>query len=333
MEAGDTTDLFYVRMDANTVALIRMGLLEPLSGSDTLTADAAQMLPQIEQAITWGDTLYALADELYLPVWMIRKDAAAAPPATVLELLAQDAAWYTTPQQRTMFLANDYNTKPWAKTDYARYALQHYIIEAESAGGSPDFSAECFTMFLESLKAARLSEAEFPEQSNVIAANATYPLLGLGEADVQSQWQWMRSPMVGADGADVISANLFAYVVNPHGANRDAAIAYLEYAAAHRDARLRALLSPDTAQPSLFAYAQEDEGFQALPDAWEVSAQALALYRTDIAPQIDLMLSPLLAIQSLNDTSAFSGMMAAIQAYVQGKTTLDECVAGLNSLK
>ena len=139
--------------------------------------------------------------------------------------------------------------------------------------------------------------------------------------------------MVGADGADVISANLFAYVVNPHGANRDAAIAYLEYAAAHRDARLRALLSPDTAQPSFFAYAQEDESFQALPEAWEVSAPALAVYRTDIAPQIDLMLSPLLVNQSSNDSSAFNGMMEAIQAYVQGKTTLDACVEELNSLK
>lgn len=328
--AGDTTDLFYVRIDADTVALMRTGQLVSLAESGTLAADAAQMLPQIRRAISWEGKLYALADELYLPVWMIRADATAAPPTTVLELLRQDAAWNATPQQPTAFLANDYNTKPWTKTDYARYALQQYIMEAEAAGNPPDFSAECFTAFLESLKNAVLSETEFPAQRNVITANASFLLQGLGDADIQSQWKWMKSPTVGENEPDRILASLYAYVVNPHGANREAAIAYLEYAAAHRSASMRALLSPATATPSLYAYAQDDDNDQTLPESWEVSAQALEEYRTNVAPLLDLMLSPLLATPSSDPASGFGGMLKAIQAYLQGDTTLDACVTELN---
>lgn len=324
LQTGDDVDLFFVRLDATVEHLIRDGQLVPLSQSALITADIEQMLPLIQAGVTLSGTPYALPYTLMIPLWMIRNDAADEAPRTILELLSQDIAWNAKPHSGSMYLANDYNTTPWTKEDYTRYALNQVFEEAEATGQIPDFSAGTFTAFLELLKGAELSTAAQPSQSSVITANSCYMLRGKTSDEATLPWRIIDQPAVTAAQTDAIPATLLVYVLNPNSNNIQLALDFLEYVAQHRSVQDQALFCPDTAEPSLYAYAQEYEDLQSLPESWEVTADALDTYKTDIAPRLSLSLSP----YSRNQSS----MLDTIMQYLDGEITLLQCTERLNAL-
>jgi len=324
LQTGDAVDLFHVRLDAAVAALIRNGQLAPLSPSDCITADIAQMLPQIQAAIAPSGTPYALPSMLQIPLWMIRSDAVTPPPRTLTELLSQDITWNAQPHSGSMYLANNYNTAPWSKESYARYALQHAYEEAAAAGQTPDFSVKEFSSLLEALKNAKLSTAEQPPCSSVITANSSFSLRGRTNDDIWLQWQIMNPPAVMASETDTYPATLLVYALNPNSKNKQLALEFLAYMTQHRIAEEQALLCPDTAGPSLYAYAQEYEDLSALPDSWEVSADALSTYKAEIVPQLSLSFYPYSPNQAL--------MIETVMQYLNGEFTLEQCTERLNAL-
>jgi hypothetical protein len=324
LESGDASDLFYVRLDAAVFQLIRDGLLAPLSQSGILTADIARMLPQIQTAVAPSGTPYVLPEILQIPLWMIRNDAANEPPGTILELISQDIAWNAEPEPGAMYLANDYNAVPWTKQDYARYALQQAYDEAAAAGQTPDFSVEEFSKFLETLKGAELSAAAQPSQSSVVTANSFYMLRGRTSDEARLQRRMMEPPAVTTARTDAVPSTLIVYALNPESKNMRLALDFLEYVAQNRNAGEQALLCPDTAEPSLYAYARDYEDLHSLPESWEVTADALAVYKTDVVPRLSVSLSPYTPNQSL--------MLETVTQYLDDEITLEQCTVRLNAL-
>ncbi len=324
LRAGEDVDLFYVRLDAAVASLLQNGQLAPLSQSAVLAADFDQLLPLVQAAVAPTGTLYAVSDQLWIPLWMIRNDAVTAPPRTLYELLEQDIAWNAQHSPEGMYVANDYNTAPWSKDSYARYALQQAYFEAAAIGQVPDFSSSEFTVFLKRLKSAVLSAAEQPMQSSVVTANSSFTLRGRTNDDPCLQWHIMNPPAVMVSQTDTLPATVLVYVLNPNSKNQQLALQFLEYAAQHRSAEEQALLSPGAAEPSLYAYAQAYESLQSLPESWEVTQTALAAYQMDIVPRLSLSLYPYTANQGQ--------LLETVMQYLHDGITLEQCTQRLAAL-
>ena len=326
LAAGDTADLFYVKMDAAVAQMMQDGTLAPLSQSAILSADISGMLPQVQAAAAPGGTVYAVPDSLQIPLWLIRNNADTEPPQTLIALIRQDIAWSQASPAGALYLANDYNAVPWTARDYARYAVQQAFDESAADGQIPDFSADRFTEFLEALKNAALSDATYPTENTVITANSFFMPRGRAADDGFLHRRIISPPAVTADETQSIPAWLCVYVLNPNSSNKQLAMDFLEYAAHNRNVGNQALLRPASAGPSLYAYAWEPgfESLQALPDSWEVSEDMLALYRADIAPKIAVSLSPYTPNQS--------EMADTVMRYVDGEIALSQCTALLNAL-
>ena len=326
LEAGDDVDLFYVRLDAAVIQLIRDGKLAPLSQYVILASDIAQMLSQVQSAVAPSGTAYALPASLKIPLWMIRNDADNEPPSTLLKLLAQDVAWNEDAHDKAIYIANDSNAVHWTKRDYARYAVNQAYDEALTDGQIPDFSAKEFTEFLEALKNAKLSAISNNAENTLITPNSFYMLRGRTSDDPWLSRRLMSLPAVTATETDAIPAWLLVYVLNPNSKNMQTALDFLEYTALNRYAGDQAMLSPGTAEPSLYAYAQEPgfEGLQSLPDSWEVAADALAQYQTEIAPRLMVSFSPYSSKQDL--------MLETVMQYMNDEITLEQCTQQLNTL-
>ena len=74
----------------------------------------------------------------------------------------------------------------------------------------------------------------------------------------------------------------------------------------------------------MYAYAQEYEDLSALPDSWEVSADALSTYKAEIVPQLSLSFYPYSPNQAL--------MIETVMQYLNGEFTLEQCTERLNAL-
>jgi len=68
------------------------------------------------------------------------------------------------------------------------------------------------------------------------------------------------------------------------------------------------------------------------PDSWEVTEEALVNYRHHIAPNIDLMMHPLLSDQTGWHNTAFQEMILTIQAFLKDELDIDQCIECLNQL-
>ena len=326
LDAGDAVDIFYVRLDATVVKLMQNGRLASLSQHPILAEDIAQMPLSIQSAVSPSGTASALPASIHIPLWMIRDDADIQPPATLIELLAQNVAWTENPGSKAIFLANDYTAITWTRQDYARYALTQAWDEAAIDGQIPDFSTAAFTTFLEALKDAKLSAVSYPEENTLVTANSFFMLRGRTEDEPYLLRRVINPPAVTVAETDVFPSWLLVYVLNPNSKNMSAALEFLEYVAQNRKAGDQALLSPDTAKPSLYPYAMVP-GFEPLqhsPDSWEVTADELALYQTEIAPKLWVSRYPY--------SKDHASMVDTVVAYLNDEITLSECTAQLNAL-
>lgn len=149
--------------------------------------------------------------------------------------------------------------------------------------------------------------------------------------------------------ATMPTLKLSVYLLNPHAQNPEAAIAYLEYVAAHRDPGDEGLMKPNMAKPVLHPAVQEEldwrwetassaqqaelrayeAAVRAAPDSWAITEYRLNVYQQMIAPYLDLRLHPLLSASAKQEGGTYKLLLEILPDYVEGNKTLDECLNAL----
>lgn len=357
IEAGDTTDLFHVKMDAHLVGLIADGLAAPLNASDALMRDAREIARVLAQPLWQGENLCAVPSILFITAWEA-EDA----PQTYAQLLARQAAH----TGDTPLIAYGWDDGEWGKKDYARAILRTFIQES---GEKIDFENEAFQSTLRALRDVSIpsvtGQAEILTEESV---NLIGERLGgnEGEFDFSTPSQeaplprWSPAASISEGAARGCDADLVVYVLNPNAQNPELAIAFLEYMAAHRWREEEAMLKPDTARPIMHevmegwmdwiredqlalekemglphdeeALNQRLEAVRQEPSSWAVIASKLELYREAVAPYLRLSLHPLLAAPSAREDGAFFLMVEAVTAYAEGQGKLEDCLSTLDRL-
>lgn len=307
IRAGDTTDLFYLRLDGELLGLLRDGFF-PAVASDSLLAEAEGMAPVFRDALVWEGRLLACAGAPVVWAWQIA-EGADAPPATFAELAAS----------RRM---------PWTREEYARYLLIQLLMEE---GGLP---ADALAPALEALRAANLPLDAPAGDGGGLEAAYGLVLRGHDPADPEPARLPVPRPSVSADAPQRVPVELRGYVLNPNGQNREAALAFLQHAAATRSHTDAALLSPESAIPALYPelehLGETTDTHVAHPASYEVSQEGIDRYRTQVLPWLDLQLHPLLCESQAHD-GAFQALLDAVMAYLAGEIPLERCLSALGA--
>lgn len=339
IEAGDTTDLFHMALDADTLGLIADGLLVPLSASETLTEDAQGMTPVLREALMDHGTLYAVPSIMLPMVWQGERTI----PDTYAALLSQAGSTFAIGWGSV-----------WTKRDYANTVLKTFISESARDTGTVDFSADAFTDTLSALRDAELPPnaddasltALNPTQTLSLsgASPANLPDRGVRMVDDTSVYtddlQWLLPPVVTPGARPIVPVRVYVYLLSANAQNPDAAMGYLNYIATHRQMSNEGLMKPESSEPTLHsAYWEELEqaddearaAILAMPDSWAITQQRLNVYLDTFLPCLDMQMHPLLSISSQRD-GIYNQMLEIVMKYVEGDTTLDECLSELQQV-
>lgn len=339
IEAGDTTDLFHMALDADTLGLIADGLLAPLSASETLTEDAQGMTPVLREALMDHGTLYAVPSIMLPMVWQGERTI----PDTYAALLSQAGSTFAIGWGSV-----------WTKRDYANTVLKTFISESARDTGTVDFSADAFTDTLRALRDAELPPnaddasltALNPTQTLSLsgASPANLPDRGVRMVDDASVYtddlQWLLPPVVTPGARPIVPVRVYVYLLSANAQNPDAAMGYLNYIATHRQMSNEGLMKPESSEPTLHsAYWEELEqaddvaraAILAMPDSWAITQQRLDVYLDTFLPCLDMQMHPLLSISSQRD-GIYNQMFEIVMKYVEGDTTLDECLSELQQV-
>lgn len=341
IEAGDTTDLFHMALDADTIGLIADGLLAPLSASETLAEDVQAMTPVLREALLYRGTLYAVPSIMSPFVWQGPQPI----PDTYAGLLSQ--------ADSTLAVGWDGGSL-WTKRAYANALLKTFIAESARDTGAVDFSAEAFANALRALQAAKLPTDADADAASLTVLNPTaivslsgafpanLPDRGVRMYDETSGYEddpmWLLPPTVTPGAQPVVPVRVYVYLLNSNARNPEAAMAYLDYIATHRPLKEEGLMKPDNAAPALHSSMQREleqadgaatAAILDAPDSWAVTQRRLDTYRSTLVSCLDMQMHPLLSISAQRD-GAYTRMLETVMAYVEGEITLDEC---LNSLQ
>lgn len=363
IEAGDTTDLFHVKVDSDLITMFENGQLFPLTSSEILLHDMAEMASVFQEVIWVDEQLFAVPSIASITVWS-SKDII---PDTFEEIVYQHSS-------QELYIAHHWAQEAWTKTEYADYLLTTYIAEATKCHGSINFDDPCFRNALKVLCATSLPV--FPQESSEVAVSTSVALSlsGISTNDEKFENHEMSFPFLGAGGSrnwvlpckisaealPVIPVRLNVYVLNPHAQNLDAALQYLEYIATHRFPEEEAMLKPESAIPVLQSGVQaqiegimeeqyafdaehgvttDEEALQRRIDAissnpasWAVTENKLAEYKEQIVPYLDLRISPLLCPSAKAEDGIYREMKSTVIDCLEEQITLDECITKLNTL-
>ena len=360
IEAGDTTDLFLLRMDADVIRLMDDGLAAPLGSSDILNADTQTMTPLIRDALLVHDIPYAMAYLVTPMVW--QGDYAI--PSTYTELLVQV-------NSGRISLAYE-GGESWTKMQYANALLEGFISESARDNETIDFHTESFANAL-----LALNELILPSDQESVATKRVNPakVLSLGgdfpsdlpqrgkrnyelSKEYADEPQWLLPPTVVAKASSSVPARLTIYLLNKNAQNPQAAIAYLEYVATHRDPGDEGLMKPDLAEPVLHPAVQREldehreifgentetsaptmvaldnyeAALRAVPDSWAITGERLDIYRNTILPYLDLKLHPLFSASARGNGGIYDLLLQTVLDYVGGNGTLAECLDRLQNI-
>lgn len=343
IEAGDTTDLFHVKLDADLISMFEKGLFVPLSSSDILLRDAAEMASVFQEALLLDGQLFAVPSMASITVWSSENEF----PHTFEEILRQHAS-------QELYLSHQWAQEPWTMADYVDYLLTTYIAEATKMDGSVVFNTPSFRNALETLRSASLPVFAKESSKRAASTSVTVSLFA-----VPSE-KWTLPCRISPEASPNIPVRLSVYVLNPHAENPDLALRYLEYMSTHRLPDVEAMLKPESAVPALhpgvqkqmeeiakeqYAFdaehgvATDEAALQARLDAiasdpasWAVAENRLAEYKEQIVPYLDLRISPLLCSSAKQEGGIYSEMKSTVMAFVEGKVTLEECITKLTKL-
>ena len=367
--AGDTTDLFNIRLDGSAVSLFADGLAVPLTASDVLVKDAQDMTTPIAEGLYWEGELFAVPSLIMNLVWQSESSV----PATFEDMLRQHASW----QNDVPFIAWNWEEAAWTKADYADYLLTTYIAEKSKVGEDINFREAAFFSALTSLKEAVFPPSIGAGDSAAITPGISVSLIGdhpedfsYGESRVYepvtdkvpapAKILWVLSPTVSEGAKPAIPIRLHVYMLNPNAQNPEIAMEYLEYIATHRWPEDEARMKPATAEPAMhkgvldsiewFVAEQREydakndiktdeaalqaniDAIYAAPDSWSVTADKLKAYRETIVPYLDLRLHPWLSAEAKLEGGTYHLMLQTITEYLNDDIAIEACLARLEAL-
>lgn len=366
IEAGDTTDLFHLRLDGDLDKIIQDGFLAPLNSSSVLITDAQEIISVVQNALFHEGRLYAVPSMMSPMAWQ----GEYALPNTYNELLELiDEMGSNAP-----VIAWDKAEKPWAKEDYANYLLETFIAESVRDDKTVDFHEEGFANALMALKNLTPPCNSTPfiqgdiNPGESIDLGGEYPknLPESGERFYEletaqpDEIYWQLPPTIVHGAKPSVPIWLVVYVLNPNAKNPEAAMEYLEYIAAHRAPGDEGLFKPDLAEPVLrpskevfidfiiedqrgadkargictdeAALQAQVDAICAAPDSWAITDKRLDTYRKVILPHLDLRRDPLLSLSSKKDGGIYDLLLKTVLEYVSGNQTLKACLDGLQTL-
>lgn len=364
IEAGDTTDLFHVKLDFDLIAMYENGQLVPLTSSKILLDDATEMLPVFQNALFVDGQLFAVPSMAAITVWSSEETL----PNTFAELVCQHSS-------QKLYIAHHWAQEAWGKPEYADYLLTTYIAEATKLCGRVNFNEPSFRKALELLRDTPLPVFGEGSSEVVVSTSIALSLSGTSAYEMKDANQqmpvsvsvndsfsrkWALPCRIGEDAMASIPVRMNVYVLNPHAENPDAALRYLEYIATHRFPEEEAILKPDIAIPALHPGVQKQidgivkeqctldaehgvatderalqmriDAISSDPAAWAVAENLLAEYKKRIVPYLDLRISPLLCSSAKQEKGVYSEMNSIVTTYVEGTITLDMCIKSLEEL-
>lgn len=362
--AGDTTDLFYVCIDADLIEMFRDGKIASLDSSALLVTDTMQMIEPYVRSLFVNGKLYAVPNLAYIWIWKANGDI----PRTLANLITEHLQW----NENNAYLSGSGDNAAWDIHEYADYLLTTYITEATSAGGEINFHAADFVDTLVQLKKLAYKidgnsyndalapsilarqelrlHGELP--TSTMASNIIDYVSIFRENGGTDQVNWKLPPAISQQAPSSVPAELYVYVLNPNAMNPEAAFSYLEYIATHRSVETEALLKPQEAQPTLnpavvreleWIYAQEGladipsvqeeiVALQTVPFSWIITELRLQYYKKFIVPHISLSLHPLLSQSSKREGGTYECMLAAIHDYLSDSIELSICIEKIDIL-
>ena len=329
-----STDIYVLPDSWNVWSLIDKGYARDLSPYPALRESVGTMVPQLQQAVTHGDQIFALPIALYASAWSVRPDLLKAAgydhiPETMTEFLQMqlDWDWDKAGEYDFTFASTAYDGYDLRLYPYLEMVVSEYITQYERSDQPLSFDTPAFRQVLAALEAL-----DYPSENvdEVLASPADDALmssrlaaiftlgdsnpLNVGEAGAYDK-VLLPAPPFEENGEKRTLATIFLAIVNPYSQHVEEAATFLTYATERSATDATLTLYPDQNDPipnqgvkaQLEEARQELERRRALLDSADDAHRAEA---QDAVTQQEAVIAELEAWQDLVSAEAIAAYRA-----------------------
>lgn len=263
-----STDIYVLPDSWNVWSLIDKGYARDLSPYPALRESVGAMIPQLQQAVTRGDQIFALPIALYASAWSVRPELLEAAgydhiPETMTEFLQMqlDWDWDKAGEYDFTFASTAYDGYDLRLYPYLEMAVSEYITQYEGSDQPLSFDTPAFRQVLAALEALGYPPENVDE---VLAGPADDALLtgrpaamftlgdsnplNVGEAGAYDK-VLLPAPPFEENGEKRALATIFLAIVNPYSQHMEEAATFLTYAAGRSATDATLTLYPDRNDP------------------------------------------------------------------------------------
>ena len=263
-----STDIYVLPDSWNVWSLIDKGYARDLSPYPALRESVEAMIPQLQQAVTRGDQIFALPIALYASAWSVRPELLEAAgydhiPETMTEFLQMqlDWDWDKAGEYDFTFASTAYDGYDLRFYPYLEMAVSEYITQYEGSDQPLSFNTPAFRQVLAALEALGYPSENVDE---VLAGPADDALLSgrpaaiftLGDSNPLNVGETgaydkvlLPAPPFEENGEKRALATIFLAIVNPYSQHMEEAATFLTYAAGRSATDATLTLYPDRNDP------------------------------------------------------------------------------------
>lgn len=269
IQSGDSSTDIYVLPDSwNVWSLIDKGYARDLSPYPALRESVEAMIPQLQQAVTRGDQIFALPIALYASAWSVRPELLEAAgydhiPETMTEFLEMQLDWNRDKEGTYdfAFASTAYDGYDLRLYPFLEMSVSEYITQYERPDQPLSFDTPAFRQVLAALEAlgyppenvdaalaARADEAQLSSHPDAIFTLGDSNPLNVGEIGAYDK-VLIPAPPFEENGARRTLATIFLALVNPYSQHMEEAATFLTYAAGRSATDATLTLYPDRNDP------------------------------------------------------------------------------------
>lgn len=269
VQSRDTSTDIYVLPDSwNVWSLIDKGYARDLSPYPALRESVETMIPQLQQAVTRGDQIFALPIALYASAWSVRPELLEAAgydhiPETMTEFLEMQLDWNRDKEGTYdfAFASTAYDGYDLRLYPFLEMSVSEYITQYERPDQPLSFDTPAFRQVLAALEAlgyppenvdaalaARADEAQLSSHPDAIFTLGDSNPLNVGKAGAYDK-VLLPAPPFEENGEKRALATIFLAIVNPYSQHMEEAATFLTYAAGRSATDATLTLYPDRNDP------------------------------------------------------------------------------------